>query len=138
MASLKQAIGKYWVVYYLAYTVIAAVLTWCYRARLLSDSTASDDRVYLLAAIFGVSAGISLLIAIILEVIVSMVLLIPRAWEHVVNKGREQGREQGRKEVQKRVQDIIAEHGQRDPETGALTISEEGLRLLNNPNAQPR
>ena len=134
MASLKQAIGKYWVVYYLAYTVIAAVLTWFYRVRLLSDSTASDDRVYLLAAIFGVSAGVSLLIAIILEVIVSMVLLIPRAWEHVVNKGREQGR----KEVQKRVQDIIAEHGQRDPETGALTISEEGLRLLNNPNAQPR
>ena len=59
-----------------------------------------------------------------------MVLLIPDAWRKAKREGREEERN--------RVRDIIAEHGQRDPETGALTISEEGLRLLNNPDEQPR
>lgn len=54
-----------------------------------------------------------------------MVLLIPSAWR--------KAKKQGRDEERIRVQRIIDEHGERDPDTGALTISSEGQSLLNDP-----
>ena len=133
MTPLKQAFGKYWLVYYLVYVVNVAVFLWQYRVPLLSRGTADDTRLYLLAAVFGVSAGIALTATILMEVLITMVLLAPRVWQHAVN----QGKQEGRQEEKKRVQSIIDQHGKRDPETGQLVISEEGLRLLNGSDGTP-
>ena len=123
MTPIKQAFGKYWIIYYLVYVVSVAVFLWFYRDPVLSSATTDVTRLYLLAAIFGVSAGIALLVTIFMEVIIVVVLLAPRVWRHAVN--------QGRQEERKRVKAIIAEHVKRDPKTGQLIISEEGQRLLN-------
>ena len=137
MTPLKQAFGKYWLVYYLVYVVNVAVFLWQYRVPLLSRGTADDTRLYLLAAVFGVSAGIALTVTILMEVLITMVLLAPRVWRHAVNQGKQEGLQEGRQEEKKRVQSIIDQHGKRDPETGQLVISEEGLRLLNGSNGTP-
>ena len=47
------------------------------------------------------------------------------------HEGRQVGLDEGRRAEKERVQAIIDQHGKRDPETGQLVISEEGLRLLN-------
>ena len=131
MTPLKQAFGKYWLAYYLVYVVGVAVFLWLYRVPLLSGATPNDTRLYLLAAVFGVSAGIALSVTILMEVLITLVLLAPRVWQHAVNQGKQEGRQEGRQEEKKRVQAIIDRHGKRDPETGQLVISAEGLRLLN-------
>ena len=89
-----------------------------------------DDRLFLLAAIVGLSAGVAVLAVILVEVTVRMVLLIPSAWRKAKNQGRDEERI--------RVQKIIDEHGERDPATGALTISREGQSLLNDPAPPPQ
>ena len=99
MTPLKQAFGKYWLAYYLVYVVSVAVFLWLYRVPLLSKATPDDTRLYLLAAVFGVSAGIALLVTILMEVLITLVLLVPRVWQHAVN--------QGKKAEKKRVQAII-------------------------------
>lgn len=53
-----------------------------------------------------------------------MVLLVPKVWQHAINKGRESER--------RRVKEILSEHSILDPETGQLIISEKGLRLIYN------
>ena len=126
MTPIKQAFGKYWLIYYLVYVVSVAVFLWLYRPYLLDNATSDDVRLYVLAAVFGVSAGIALLVVIFVEVLISLVLLIPRVWNMAVN----QGRQEGQQAEKKRVKAIIAEHGWRDPQTGQLIISEEGQRLL--------
>ena len=88
MTPLKQAFGKYWLAYYLVYVVSVAVFLWLYRVPLLSGGTADDTRLYLLAAVFGASAGIALSVTILMEVLITMVLLAPRVWQHAVNQGR--------------------------------------------------
>ena len=137
MTPLKQAFGKYWLVYYLVYVVNVAVFLWQYRVPLLSRGTADDTRLYLLAAVFGVSAGVALTVTILMEVLITMVLLAPRVWRHAVNQGKQEGLQEGRQEEKARVQAIIDQHGKRDPETGQLVISEEGLRLLNGSDGTP-
>ena len=52
----------------------------------------------MLAAVFGVSAGIALTATILMEVLITMVLLAPRVWQHAVN----QGKQEGRRETQQR------------------------------------
>ena len=137
MTPLKQAFGKYWLAYYLVYVVSVAVFLWLYRVPLLSKATPDDTRLYLLAAVFGVSAGIALLVTILMEVLITLVLLAPRVWRHAVNQGKREGRREALQEEKKRVQAIIDQHGKRDPETGQLVISEEGLRLLNGSDGTP-
>ena len=92
MTPLKQAFGKYWLAYYLVYVVAVAVFLWQYRVPLLSGATADETRLYLLAAVFGVSAGIALTATILMEVLITMVLLVPRVWQHAVNQGKREGR----------------------------------------------
>ena len=48
----------------------------------------------MLAAVFGVSAGIALSVTILMEVLITMVLLAPRVWRHAVNQGRREGRQE--------------------------------------------
>ena len=110
MTPLKQAFGKYWLAYYLVYVVAVAVFLWQYRVPLLSGATADETRLYLLAAVFGVSAGIALTATILMEVLITMVLLAPRVWQHAVNQGKQEGlreglregRQEGRQETQQR------------------------------------
>ena len=102
MTPLKQAFGKYWLAYYLVYVVAVAVFLWQYRVPLLSGATADETRLYLLAAVFGVSAGIALTATILMEVLITMVLLAPRVWQHAVNQGKQEGLREGRQETQQR------------------------------------
>ena len=94
MELFRRAVGNYWVAYYLVYV---AMVVWGCRVnwgRLDWSRTWQDD-VYLLAAIFGVAAGVALMTAIIVEVFGRMVLLIPKAW----NKAKEEGRREERKRL---------------------------------------
>ena len=106
MMPLKEAFGKYWLAYYLVYVVGVGAFLWQYRVPLLSGATADDTRLYLLAAVFGVSAGIALSVTILMEVLITMVLLAPRVWRHAVNQGKQEGlregRQEGRQETQQR------------------------------------
>ena len=102
MSPLKEAFGKYWLAYYLVYVVAVAVFLWQYRVPLLSGATADETRLYLLAAVFGVSAGIALTATILMEVLITMVLLAPRVWQHAVNQGKQEGLREGRQETQQR------------------------------------
>ena len=62
------------------------------------DLTQGTDRIYLLAAVFGVSAGVASATAILVEVIGRMVLLIPDAVKKLIEKGRQEGRQEGLQE----------------------------------------
>ena len=86
-----NALGKYWVAYYLVYVLCVALFVWQHWTDLLQG----DNRIHLMAAGFGVSAGTASLFAIAVEVIGRMVLLIPAA----VKKLKEEGRQEGRQET---------------------------------------
>ncbi len=118
--------GRYWVVYYLVYVFSVAALLWLYWEQLDWNLGQQKETLFLLAAVFGASAGFALLVAIVPEVLGHMVLLIPQAWE----KAKSRGRQEGRKTERDRVQDIIARYGQKDPESGAIVITPEGAEQL--------
>ena len=63
-----------------------------------ADPRDGANRIYLLAAIFGVAAGAASAVAIIVEVAGRLMLLIPAAARKIPEEGREQGREEGRME----------------------------------------
>ena len=65
------------------------VLGWLNRDELRNG----DDRIYLVAAIFGVAAGVASAVAIIIEVGGRLVLLIPAAVKKLMERGREEGRQ---------------------------------------------
>ena len=92
MDLIRRAVGEYWIAYYLFYVAIAALGCWLNRSRLQWSQLLREDQVYLLAAIFGVAAGVALLAAIILEVTGRMVLLIPKAWNRAKREGRAEQR----------------------------------------------
>ena len=94
MCLFRNAVGQYWVIYYLVYVCGVGVGLWRHW-----DDLRGDEGIYLLAAIFGVAVGIALLAAIVVEVIGRMVLLIPAAW----NKAKAEGRAEGRVEERKRL-----------------------------------
>ena len=52
---------------------------------------------------------------------------------YVIQKWRED-QERIRKEERDRIHGIIAQYGTTDPGTGAITVSPEGIRLLNQPD----
>ena len=127
MKLIDRAIeGKYWIVYYLVYVISIGICVSIYQVEIFGADVQKNDRLFLLAAIVGLSAGIAVLAVILVEVTVRMVLLIPSAWRKAKGEGREEERS--------RVKSIIAQHGKRDPTTGALTISAEGVSLLNDPD----
>ena len=107
MALFRRAVGEYWIAYYLFYVAIAALGCWLNRTRLQWGHLLREDQVYLLAAIFGVAAGVALLAAIILEVTGRMVLLIPKAW----NRAKEEGRREERKRLEARYQEAYERYG---------------------------
>ena len=86
------------------------------------------SRLYVMAAVVGLAAGLALLVVVILEVTGRMVLLIPAAWRKAKSVGRREGRDAERE----RVQAIMAQYGREDPETGAIVLSREARERLRN------
>ena len=80
-----NALGKYWVIYYLVYVFCVGLFIWQHWADLLHG----DNRVHLMAAGFGVSAGVASLFAIAVEVVGRMVLLIPAAVKKLIEEGEQ-------------------------------------------------
>ena len=78
-----------------------------------------------------------------------MVLLIPAAWrkakaeglaeghEMGLAEGHETGLAEGRQNEHNRVRSILTEQGQRDPTTGAITLSPEAAARLLNGAGEP-
>lgn len=76
----------YWIIYYLAYLIAAAILLWLYWDGLLNSD--GNTRIFLLAAVFGAAGGAAVAFTILSEMGVRAMLLIPAA----VNKLKREGR----------------------------------------------
>ena len=116
--------GKYWIVYYFVYMICVGVGAWLYWPEMFGSSSDKISRLYVMAAVVGLAAGLALLVVVILEVTGRMVLLIPAAWRKAKKEGRDAERE--------RVRAIMAQYGQEDPETGAIVLSREARERLSN------
>ena len=91
---MQRFLDTYWVLYFAGYVVAILVMGWLHWGDLREGA----NRIYLLAAIFGVAAGAASAVAIIVEVGGRLMLLIPAAVKKILEQGREQGREEGRME----------------------------------------
>ena len=87
--------GKYWVIYYI---VFLAVLAFLLRRHWHALDWSDETYLFLLAAIFGVSAGAALTVTILSEFGVSIVLLIPSTYKWIKEKGHKEGLAAGLKE----------------------------------------
>ena len=91
---MQRFLDTYWVLYFAGYVVAILVMGWLHW----DDLQDGANRIYLLAAIFGVAAGAASAVAIIVEVGGRLMLLIPAAVRKILEQGREEGREEGRME----------------------------------------
>ena len=96
MNVLRSLAPRYWLGYYTVYviTVIAGLIR--YRRPLL-EPTGNED-LYILAAIFGVGAGMALTAAIVTEAVGYVVLLIPKRIREIKEEGRAEAHAEGRAE----------------------------------------
>ena len=110
MGVARSAAEKYWVIYYLFYVVCVGLGLWRYPPW----QAHGNETLYLLASIFGVSAGVALLVAILTEVTVRMALLIPDAIKKI------------KKEERRRIVNALAQAGVRPgvSDEVSLTASE--------------
>lgn len=83
--------GKYWVIYYIVFLAVLAFLLSRHWGGLNWEG---ESYVFLLAAIFGLSAGVALTFTICTELGGRMVLLIPAA----INKLKDEGRKEANRE----------------------------------------
>ena len=90
--------GKYWVIYYI---VFLAVLAFLLRRHWHALDWSDETYLFLLAAIFGVSAGAALTVTILSEFGVSIVLLIPSTYKWIKEKGHKEGIQEGLAEGRK-------------------------------------
>ena len=81
--------GKYWVIYYIVFLVALAFLLGRHWGAVKWDD---GSYVFLLAAIFGLSAGVALTFTICTELGGRMVLLIPEAVKKLKDEGRKEER----------------------------------------------
>ena len=87
---MDRFLRTYWISYFVGYLVAVALLLWLYWPTLLGAAAP----VYLLSAIFSTAAGTASAFAIIAEVGGRAVLLIPKAANKLIDKGRTEGRKQ--------------------------------------------
>ena len=90
--------GKYWIIYYIVFLVVLAFLL---RRHWHALDWSDETYLFLLAAIFGVSAGAALTVTIISEFGVSIVLLIPSTYKWIKEKGHKEGIQEGLAEGRK-------------------------------------
>lgn len=81
--------GKYWVIYYIVFLAVLAFLLSRHWGALNWDN---ESHIFLLAAIFGLSAGVALTFTICTELGGRMVLLIPEAVRKLKDAGRQEER----------------------------------------------
>ena len=127
MGAIKRVARNYWISYYLVYIGGVAFGLWRYWEQL------DEAGVYLLAAIFGASAGGALLVAIVLEVTGRMVLLIPAA----IKKYKEEGRQEERRRIRHRLIELRrseAPEGDREP---VMLTLEDFITLLEDIDSRP-
>ena len=86
---------KYWYFYYAGFILILVLLINYYREVLTSRN---QDPIYLMAAIFAVSAGAALTITILAEATGAMVLLIPKIKAAIEAQGVAKGINLGKAE----------------------------------------
>ena len=91
---MKRFLDVYWVIYFVSYLVVIAILLWLYWDDLLHE----DNPLLQLATIYGVAAGSASAFAIIVEVGGRIVLLIPAAVKKLKNEGKAEGRAEERAE----------------------------------------
>ena len=104
MEVIKKLAPKYWLGYYIVYAVTLIIMTVRY-GRLITEGT-DPERIFIAAAIFGVSTGVALTAAIASEGVGFLILLIPNRIREIKEegsaegfaKGREAGRDEGRVE----------------------------------------
>ena len=104
MEVIKKLAPKYWLGYYIVYAVTLVIMTVRY-GRLITEGT-DPERIFIAAAIFGVSTGVALTAAIASEGVGFLILLIPNRIREIKEegsaegfaKGREAGRDEGRVE----------------------------------------
>ena len=114
MGLAKDAAEKYWVIYYLVYTICVGLGLWRYPPW----QAQGNDTLFLLAAVFGASAGVALSIAIFMEVTVRMVLLIPDAIRKI------------KREERRRIIDALAKAGIRSGESSEVLSPAEIRRIV--------
>ena len=121
------------------------------HARLLPFGSAIAT--YLAAKLFGeghwlfwrdwdaimAAAGLGVIIhgisaVLVLEGGVKLALYVIQKWREEQERIRKEVRKEVRKEERHRIHGIIAQYGTIDPDTGAITVSPEGMRLLNQPD----
>ena len=90
--------GKYWIIYYIVFLVVLAFLL---RRHWHALDWSDESYLFLLAAIFGVSAGAALTVTILSEFGVSIVLLIPSTYKWIKEKGHKEGIQEGLAEGRK-------------------------------------
>ena len=82
-----RILDSYGIIYPLAFLVALAVMLWLHWDALFHK----DGATFLLAAIFGVTAGAALTFAILMELGGRTMLLIPKAAKKLLNQGRAEG-----------------------------------------------
>ena len=87
---------KYWFFYCLIFATSAVILAAVYWQSLLKSG--KEPFLFLLAAIFGVSFGISFFAAVVMEGISFMVLIVPARIRKLKNEGRVEGRREQHRE----------------------------------------
>ena len=88
--QMQRFMDIYWVVYFAGYVLAVGALVWIYW-----DALQEENRIYLLAAIFGVAAGGASVFAITVEIGGRLVLLIPAAVKKLKAEGEEIGLQKG-------------------------------------------
>lgn len=89
MATLRNVLAYYWILYYAIYVAIWGFLAWQHWG----DLQTHGSRTYVLGTISSASAGIASIIAFVVEVTGRMVLLIPKAVNSLLARGRKEERE---------------------------------------------
>ena len=92
MAVLRNVLAYYWILYYAIYVAIWGYLAWQHWGELQPYG----NRTYVLGNISGASAGIASVIAFFVEVIGRMVLLIPKAINSLLARGRKEAHDKAR------------------------------------------
>ena len=122
MEVVKKLAPKYWLGYYVVYALTMVILTARY-GHLITEGS-EPERIFVAAAIFGVSTGVALTSAITAEGVGYLFLLIPNRIREIKEEGRAEafaagrakGREEERAAAERRKEGRAEAQAERQPE----------------------
>ena len=126
---MDRFLRTYWIIYFVGYLMAAALLLWLYWPALLGAAAP----VYLLSAIFSTAAGTASAFAIIAEVGGRTMLLIPKAANKLIDKGRKRGQEQR----DDRFRQALKRFGVEGDDGVVLNVTPEVLEFLQSDPEEP-